>query len=148
MALRSLSVFVGLAASVALAQERLPSPERELVAEGHRLYQQHCAACHGAAGEGAPNWQRPNAQGELPPPPHGPEGHTWRHADAVLHLMISEGWRDPFNETSRLTMPAYKGVLTHEEIEAVIGYLKTIWTPAQRLYQAKESRKPSKEPSR
>ncbi len=83
--------------------------------------------------------KRPNDQDELPP--HGPEGHTWRHADTMLYRMISQGWRDPFNKTSRLTMPVFKGVLTQKEIGAVIAYVKTLWTPEQRRFQSEETKK-------
>ncbi|MCE8012630.1 cytochrome c [Halomonas desiderata] len=107
--------------------------------EGEQIYQQHCASCHGIDGEGMPNWQRPNAMGELPAPPHGPEGHTWKHSDAMLYRMVSEGWRDPWNETERLTMPAFEDVLTPAEIRSVINYLKTLWTPEQQRHQAEES---------
>jgi mono/diheme cytochrome c family protein len=111
------------------------------VETGQRVYREHCAVCHGAHGEGAEGWKTPNQQGELPAPPHDPSGHTWRHGDAVLYRMIAQGWRDPFNETSRLTMPGFEGALTGQEIEAVIAFLKTMWTPEQRRYQAEESRK-------
>jgi len=42
-----------------------------------------------------------------------------------------EGWRDPFNRTERLTMPAFGGTLSPREIGVVIDYLKTMWTPKQ-----------------
>jgi mono/diheme cytochrome c family protein len=48
--------------------------------------------------------------------------------------------RDPFNKTKRLTMPPFDGVLSPEQIRAVISYFKTLWTPDQRAFQAEESR--------
>lgn len=111
-----------------------------LVKQGQQIYQQYCASCHGPKGEGTvANWEEPNALGELPPPPHGPEGHTWKHADAMLYRMIEEGWRDPFNKTQRLTMPPFGNVLSPQEIRAVITYLKTLWTPEQRTFQQEET---------
>lgn len=135
----------GVAASLALlagcsAGGDGPPPDRETIRLGQRVYARSCAACHGAQGEGAANWQAPNDAGELPPPPHGPAGHTWMHSDAMLSRIISEGWRDPFNKTERLTMPAFEDVLTPEEIRAVIAYLKTLWTDEQRQFQWEESR--------
>jgi mono/diheme cytochrome c family protein len=134
---------MGLIAPVALAGAAQDAPQ-ELdsgrVKDGRAIYRQHCASCHGPQGEGAPDWREPNEQGELPPPPHGPEGHTWRHADAVLYRMVNRGWRDPFNKTKRLTMPGFEDVLSPEEIRAVIAYLKTLWTPEQRRFQWEESR--------
>lgn len=107
---------------------------------GRAIYQQYCAACHGARGEGAPHWQHPDALGEMPPPPHNSAGHTWKHADGMLYQLVHDGWRDPFNKTSRLTMPAFRQTLTPVEIRSVIDYIKTMWTPAQRRFQQRESR--------
>ena len=138
-----LAGMMGLAAPLAVAgaaQDAPPALNPERVEAGRAIYRQHCASCHGTQGEGAADWQEPNEEGELPPPPHGPQGHTWRHADAALYRMVSQGWRDPFNKTKRLTMPGFEDVLSPEEIRAVITYLKTLWTPAQRRFQREESR--------
>lgn len=108
---------------------------------GRRIYESQCAACHGAKGEGQAGWQRPNAAGELPAPPHDRTGHTWKHSDAMLYRTVAEGWRDAFNKTQRLTMPAFGQTLTPAEIRAVVDYLKTLWTPTQRAFQREESRK-------
>ncbi len=114
-------------------------PDGDPIARGGAIYREHCASCHGAEAQGAPNWEEPNAAGELPPPPHGPEGHTWRHSDDELRHMIAKGWRDPFNRTQRLTMPAFGAILSDAEIAAVIAYLKTLWTDEQRAFQARRN---------
>lgn len=106
---------------------------------GLKVYQQYCSVCHGKNTEGAANWKKQDENGELPAPPHNKEGHTWRHSDSMLQRMIKEGWRDPFNKTKRLTMPAFGKVLSPKEIDAVIGYIKTFWTPVQIEYQQKEN---------
>jgi len=139
---RSLLLPALLASTVAAAGGEPPAGplDGERVAEGRRIYQQQCASCHGARGEGMPDWEQPNALGELPAPPHDATGHTWKHADAMLYRMIRDGWRDPWNETERLTMPAFGDVLTPQEIGAVITYLKTLWTSEQRRFQREESR--------
>lgn len=127
--------------SACQADEEGPPPsDPEVVALGQKVYLQNCASCHGVAGEGQPNWERPNALGELPAPPHDSTGHTWKHSDAMLYRIISQGWRDPFNKTERLTMPAFEGVLSPREIRAVIAHLRTIWTEQQRRFQWEESR--------
>ena len=117
-----------------------PAPDRMRLDTGRAIYQQRCAACHGAQGEGAPHWQQRDANGEMPPPPHDAQGHTWKHSDAMLYRLVSNGWRDPFNKTDRPTMPAFKDTLSPNEIRAVITYLKTLWTPQQRRFQREESR--------
>lgn len=109
------------------------------LAAGARVYAAQCAACHGARGEGQPQWDRPDASGEMPAPPHDRDGHTWKHSDSMLYRIVSKGWRDPFNKTARLTMPAFGQVLSPSETRDVIAYLKTLWTPEQRSFQLEES---------
>src|SRR3712207_7274070 len=41
----------------------------ERLALGGRLYEQHCAACHGAELKGQPEWQKRRSDGRLPAPP-------------------------------------------------------------------------------
>ncbi|TAM53913.1 MAG: cytochrome c [Paraburkholderia sp.] len=108
---------------------------------GRAIYQQNCASCHGVRGEGAPNWQRLDALGEMPAPPHNANGHTWKHGDGMLYRLVHDGWRDPFDKTSRLTMPPFGSKLTPLQIRDVIEYLKTMWTPEQRAFQRVESRR-------
>ena len=126
--------------TIGRAADVLPPLDPNLVKHGHALYEQYCATCHGANAEGAPNWQERDEHGELPAPPHNAEGHTWRHSDAELYEMLSKGMRDPFNKTTRLTMPAFADTLSPSQIRAVIAYLKTLWTPEQRSFQSEESR--------
>ncbi len=59
----------------------------------------------------------------------------------MLYRVVQHGWRDPFNKTQRLTMPAFQGQLSRRETIAVISYLKTLWTPEQRQFQKNESRR-------
>ncbi|TAL71914.1 MAG: cytochrome c [Burkholderiaceae bacterium] len=139
--MRSLIACCGVALTVITATARAggnPGDSQRIDA-GRRVYIAQCAACHGLHGEGQPNWDRPNATGEMPAPPHDRTGHTWKHSDAMLYRLIKSGWRDPFNKTQRLTMPAFGQVLSPKEIRDVIEYLKTMWTPEQRRFQLEES---------
>src|SRR3546814_2505637 len=91
--------LVALTTGMALAGEAdAPPLDPKQVEAGRKVYQEYCASCHGPRGEGQANWEVPNDQGELPAPPHNAEGHTWKHADAMLYRMLSEGWRDPFKD--------------------------------------------------
>ena len=126
--------------AIVRAADEAPSLDSESVESGHAVYRQYCASCHGASAQGAPHWQARDEHGELPAPPHNTEGHTWRHSDAMLYEMVSKGWRDPFNKTKRLTMPAFGEALSPEQIRTVILYLKTLWTSEQRDFQSEESR--------
>lgn len=132
--LPALALFVsGQAEAAAKAEQRIEA--------GRRVYQAQCAACHGARGEGQPGGAGLNAAGERPAPPHDHSGHTWKHSDAMLYRIVAAGWRDPFNKTQRLTMPAFQQTLQPAQIRAVVDYLKTLWTPQQRAFQREESRK-------
>jgi mono/diheme cytochrome c family protein len=130
-----LAPALSIAAGDSTNSESLP----EEVTEGRKIYEQYCAVCHGRQGEAKNDWNKPDKKGEMPPPPHDESGHTWRHSDAMLFRMIAEGWRHPFNKTDRLTMPAFKDILTDQEIQSVIEYLKTLWAEEQRHYQQNES---------
>ena len=132
--------LLGVAAAAGAADDPPPLAPA-VVKAGRAVYQRACASCHGARAEGAPNWEQPNDQGELPAPPHNTQGHTWRHSDAMLFGIIQHGWRDEFNKTQRLSMPAFAGQLSPKETVAVIAYLKTLWTRAQRRFQWEESRR-------
>jgi mono/diheme cytochrome c family protein len=141
--MRSLLVALmfGMASYVGIADaaDETPQLDLSLVKSGRAVYEQYCASCHGADAQGAPKWQERDEHGELPAPPHNADGHTWRHSDAELYEMVSKGWRDPFNKTTRLTMPGFGDVLSPQQIRAVITYLKTLWTPVQKTFQSEES---------
>lgn len=142
--IQNLIAMVAIIASTSTAAESPMPPHSQPLDSGFTVYQQHCASCHGAKGEGAPNSNTLDSKGELPAPSHGVDGHTWRHPDAQLYRMISLGWRDPFNKTPRLTMPAFKEVLTPKEIKAVIDYLKTLWSDRQKQFQIQENQRRGK----
>ena len=133
--------LMSICANAAIASAQTSPPNAAPVASGRTVYEQRCAACHGANAEGAPGWEQSDAQGEMPAPPHDRAGHTWKHSDAMLYRIVQDGWRDPFNKTQRLTMPGFKGQLSRADTIAVIAYLKTLWTPEQREFQAEESRR-------
>jgi len=105
------------------------------------VYAQHCARCHGANAEGAADWQRPGADGNLPAPPHDDRGHTWRHSDGQLAEIIRDGQRDPFNTSPDLTMPAFRDELTDGEVAAVITYFKSLWSTEHRIFQEEQNQR-------
>ena len=102
-----------------------------VTAVGHRIYDAHCASCHGANLEGRPSWRQRDAQGRLPAPPHDASGHTWHHPDEVLFritkLGVAKAAGLPGYDSA---MPAYEGVLSDGEIVAVLSWIKSRW-PAE-----------------
>lgn len=104
---------------------------------GERVYQSNCATCHGNEGEGEPNWQSPREDGSYPAPPHDSSGHTWHHSDEVLLDIIRRGGQAAYGrEGFRSRMPAWADELSDEEIWAVLAYIKTLWGPEERGFQA------------
>ncbi len=99
-----------------------------VVARGQEVYADNCAACHGANLAGQPNWRSPGADGRLQAPPHDETGHTWHHDGDTLFRLTKYGTAaligDPDYESS---MPVYEGVLTDDEIIAVLSYIKSTW---------------------
>jgi mono/diheme cytochrome c family protein len=112
----------------------LPALRADLVAEGQPLYQQHCASCHGVNLEGQPNWKQPLPSGKFPAPPHDDAGHTWHHPDALLLSIMHDGGNGT-NGAIPSDMPAYKDTLTPRQMEAVLEYIKSRWSPQSREFQ-------------
>ena len=97
---------------------------------GQQTFATVCAACHGAAGEGQPDWHIRNADGTLPAPPLNGTGHTWHHADGLLYRIVSQGgelWEDPSLPNLKSGMPGFGMQLSREEIIAVLEYVKSLW---------------------
>ena len=99
-----------------------------VVLQGSKIYQNNCASCHGANLEGQPNWRQRDAEGRLPAPPHNEDGHTWHHDSLTLFGLTKYGVAALINDPSyKSNMPAYEGILTDEEIIAVLSYIKSTW---------------------
>ena len=99
-----------------------PAVDPAIVARGEQLFQKNCAACHGNRAQGAFNWQKPGADGKYPAPPLNGTAHDWHHPYAALKQTIRDG-------TQRIggSMPAWGGVLSEKDIEAVIAWFQSLW---------------------
>ncbi len=107
---------------------RLRPDDPAVLATGHRVYERHCAACHGVQLQGQPNWRQRDASGRLPAPPHDASGHTWHHTDEVLFRIVKLGVAKAANlKDYQSNMPAYEGVLSDAEIVAALSYIKANW---------------------
>lgn len=139
-ALIIIGVAVALAVSACAATGDTPVIQPAAVGSdtynlGQTVYNDQCASCHGASGEGqfpdAP--LQPDITGRYGAPPHNENGHTWHHDDDLIIRIIREGGMgDPVNF---YVMPALGSALSEDEIEAVIAYIKTMWTPEQQAAQ-------------
>lgn len=102
------------------------------VRQGEQVYNANCLSCHlGPTGGNIAD----------DPPRHNSNGHTWHHPDCALRTMVREGSAG-IVETSRSALPMqpFKDLLSRDEIDAVIAFIKTMWTPDQRKAQASFTR--------
>ena len=100
---------------------------------GQEVYNASCIGCHlGPTGGTIDDY----------PPRHNANGHTWHHPDCLIARVT----RDGISERSALAppdaplMPAFRDRLSPDDIDAVIAYIKTLWTPEQRSVQASFTR--------
>lgn len=108
----------------------LRDTDPEVVALGSDVYEANCASCHGADLEGQPNWRSPGDDGQLPAPPHDETGHTWHHDGETLFQLTKYGVGALIDDPDYASnMPIYEGILTDEEIIAVLSYIKSTWPP-------------------
>jgi len=117
----------------AAAQE----PDGGLLALGKNVYQDACAACHGANLEGQPDWQRRKADGTLPAPPHDDGGHTWHHDMKFLFDYTKFGGAALVPPGIKSAMPAFRELLTDREIRAALAYIESRWSPRVRKLRAR-----------
>ncbi len=105
------------------------------IAQGQALYGVRCASCHGKNLEGQPNWQTPLPNGKMPAPPHDKTGHTWHHTDDALAGVTKLGLKPFAGDDYESDMPAFGAILSDEEIEAILVYIKNTWPERERTYQ-------------
>ena len=111
----------------------------EMVAEGLKLYQSNCQACHGTAGIG----QDPtHPQGGLQPdhsyiaPALNAQGAAWYKTDAELLDYIKKGSNDP---NSPMRKVADK--LSDRELASLLVYIQSLW-PTKIITQHEENSNP------
>ena len=114
-------ILVALAACAGDGKNRRPAAER-----GASIYADNCQSCHGVAATGldaAPNT-----------PTHGPEGHTWHHADGQLVQIVLGQLQIPGR-----TMPSFEGILSEQDVLDVLAHLKSNWPADKRQFQVEVS---------
>ncbi len=103
--------------------------DAQRIAAGQRVYDAHCASCHGANLEGQPDWKTRRADGRLPAPPHDDSGHTWHHPFDVLFAITKHGLVPPYAPAGYASdMPGFGGRLSDDEIWAVLAFIRSRWS--------------------
>ncbi|SDZ52545.1 Cytochrome C oxidase, cbb3-type, subunit III [Jannaschia faecimaris] len=128
VALIGAALFVSAQSSAENDRVFLMDKDPDVVTLGAALYQENCASCHGAKLEGQPNWRSPGDDGRLPAPPHDETGHTWHHDVDTLFRLTKYGTGALIGDSGYASnMPIYEGVLSDDEIIAVLSYIKSTW---------------------
>lgn len=150
IALSAVALVVGIGSVFAYqwwAESRAEDPfvlqpnDSAIVSVGQTVYQENCASCHGVNLEGEPNWRSRKPSGRLPAPPHDETGHTWHHADRVLVDLTKYGPQLVAGPDYKSDMPAFEGVISDEDIIAVLSYIKSTWNQRERETQDEITRR-------
>ncbi|MGH6854417.1 MAG: c-type cytochrome [Aestuariivirga sp.] len=134
------AMAVAMALLIAVLLNAAPGIDPRTLVQGREIYLARCAQCHGKNLEGQKDWKTPLASGRLPAPPHDVTGHTWHHADSVLVGVTRHGLKPYAGENYESDMPAFDGILTDAEIDAIWAYVKSTWPDRQRQYQEQITR--------
>ena len=117
--LRAIATFLqALPQTPDLAQERQP-PDPASMARGQRLYEDRCADCHGARGQGA--------QGAYPALA-GNRKLTMRSASNVVRVVVEGGFAPTTAGNPRpFGMPPFGQSLNNAEVADVVTYVRNAW---------------------
>ena len=95
------------------------APRSRLAESGAKLYEQHCAQCHGEQGQG---------QGQAYPPLAGNRAVTLESVDNLLQAVLyggfnaaTAGYPRPFG------MPPFLLTLSDQEVAATLSHIRTAW---------------------
>lgn len=108
-----------------IAYEGSHNAKPPVIAKGKRLFSTHCQACHGAEAKGQQTTAGFNP--DAPPPIMAPalddSAHAWHHSDEnLIHTILSGSPREGS------PMIAWKTLLSREDSEALVAYIKSLWS--------------------
>tara|TARA_E500000318_G_scaffold50992_1_gene47728 strand:- start:2556 stop:3206 length:651 start_codon:yes stop_codon:yes gene_type:complete len=110
--------------------------DETLVAQGHMLYRDNCAFCHGDTLEGQAGWDGDFPSGNRPALPLDGSAPIWRLSDDDIFDVIKYGGQ-PFSPRSyKNNMPGFEIQLTDPGIWALVAFLKSRWPEDVRQRQA------------
>lgn len=92
----------------------------ESVMRGARLYQEHCALCHGPEAQGHPDWENPQVAAA---PPLNGTGNEWKRKKSEMLALIKDGAK----RNNEPVMPAWGERLTAQEIEDIVSWYQALW---------------------
>ncbi len=110
----------------------VPGSEASLLMSlGKTVYDAHCATCHGAQGEGKPpHW----------PPLAGNQSIGMESAVNPIRMVLNGGYPPGTKGNPRpYGMPPFAGVLSDNEVAAVVTYIRTSWGNRGTAVSAREA---------
>lgn len=106
-------------ALAAIPVEQLAGHEKlyQAAIEGGRAaFKVHCVQCHGSGAAGSTGYPNLNDDDWL-----------WGGDLPAIHTTLTHGIRQPEHDATRFSqMPAFEGVLSAHEVDAVVGYVQTL----------------------
>ena len=111
--------------SINATEIKLQLNDQEFVNQGKKVYQTHCAVCHGINLEGQQGWNKIDGKNNILAPPHDETGHTWHHSDKELFFLTKYGGSGKVGGIS--AMPGYEKILSDKEIISVLSFIKSTW---------------------
>lgn len=97
-----------------------PPVSMQALNRGARLYQEHCASCHGPEAQGHPDWQNPKV---VAAPPLNGTGNEWKRRKQDMIAVIKNGAK----RGGIPVMPGWNGRLSDREIEDIIIWYQALW---------------------
>jgi hypothetical protein len=101
---------------------------QQMTPDGQALFNANCATCHGADGSGSARHKPAELGFDLPLPDFSDCSFANREADADWSSIIHKG--GPVRSFPRI-MPAFGEALSDDEIDSIIGYVRTFCTDSR-----------------
>ncbi|MCW8970387.1 MAG: cytochrome c, partial [Rhodospirillales bacterium] len=95
--------------------------------DGKVIYEEFCGYCHGFALDGKSSWFAPTAKDAVESPRLDEKGNTWKLSDRSLFEITKHGGQSVAAPGVESKMPAFDKVISDQQIEAAIGYIKSVW---------------------
>ncbi|SHG64996.1 c-type cytochrome [Massilia sp. CF038] len=113
------SYLVTLPAAVPQPARALPEGSATVLRHGARLYEQHCASCHGEQGEG---------EARVYPRLAGRGAHANGLPGNAIRMVLDGGYGPSTQDNPRpFGMPPFSATLSDADVAAVLSHVRTSW---------------------
>ena len=127
MVLVAVAILVAFSFTQNGTQHSHQPDDQMIVQQGKVIYEARCASCHGRNLKGQSVWNRRRQKRYVLGPAHDDSGHTWKHSHQQLFDKIKFGSVPTGDTNLKARMPAFRWVLSDDEIWAVLSYIESQW---------------------